>query len=105
MYAGFPPMLTLTPSRMMGSFPFTMDLLQSSVTVASDVPVMVTHEFATTPAWKLAPLTTPFAPMAGGAGGGGSTTSCENLGLSAVAHCGRLPLATQSLGSRMVVQL
>src|SRR5665213_2710181 len=59
-------MVTLTPSSDLGNTPLTMELLQSSVLGARLVPWMVTHELATTPAWKLAPFAT--AVMTGGDG-------------------------------------
>src|SRR5665213_3907405 len=59
-------MVTLTPSSEVGRAPLTIEWLQSSVLVARPVPWMVTHELATTPAWKLAPFAT--AVMTGGNG-------------------------------------
>ena len=67
MYAGFPPILTITQSSEMGNFPFTTELLQLSVTGERFVPKIDTHEFVTPPAWKLAPFST--AEMTGNTGG------------------------------------
>ncbi len=61
-------MVTLTPSSDVGNAPLTIEWLQSSVLAARFVPWIVTHELAATPGWKLAPLTTPLAEMAGAVG-------------------------------------
>src|ERR1051325_6715412 len=56
MYAGFPPTLTLTLARMVGSLPLTMLLSQVSVVADKFVSWMVIQELGTIPAWKLASL-------------------------------------------------
>ena len=52
--------VTLTSSKLVGSWPLTMDLSQVSVAVERLVPWMVIQELGTMPGWKLAPLITPF---------------------------------------------
>jgi len=66
MYAGFPPILTLTPSSEIGNAPFTIELSQLSVTGETFVPTIVTQEFVTPPAWKLAPFWTADVTAGGG---------------------------------------
>src|SRR5580692_6367505 len=65
MYAGFPPILTLTPSSEVGNTPFTIELFQLSVTGETFVPLIVTQEFVTPPARKLAPFSTADMTGAG----------------------------------------
>src|SRR5580704_2527236 len=66
MYAGFPPILTLTPSSEMGNAPFKIEWFQLSVTGERFVPTIVTQELVTPPARKLAPFSTPDIAGAGG---------------------------------------
>src|ERR1035438_386029 len=56
MYASCPPTLTVTPSSVVGSTPFTTELFQLSVTVERLAPLMVSHAFGTMPDAKLAPF-------------------------------------------------
>ena len=60
MQAGPKPMLTLTPSRVVGRFPPTIALFQVSVTADKFVPVIVAHAFEVTPLAKLAPFEMPL---------------------------------------------
>src|ERR1035438_972904 len=56
MYANWPPTLTVTPSSVVGSTPFTTELFQLSVTVERLAPLMVSHALGTMPDAKLAPF-------------------------------------------------
>src|SRR5271165_2028373 len=80
MNAALPPIITLTPSTVMGNCPLTMNFVQSSVFEARLLPRIVTQEFGTMPGWKLAPFSTPFVEMLGGPGGAGKIARPQNVG-------------------------
>jgi hypothetical protein len=66
MYAGIPPIVTLTPSTFVGRlFPAKSEKAQLRVVVDKFAPVMETQAPGAIPGRKLAPLTTPTDEIVG----------------------------------------